>query len=261
MLATRVIPALLLQDRGLVKTIKFKNPIYVGDAVNAVKIFNEKEVDELIFLDITASKKSRQPNFSLISELASECFMPFAYGGGITNLDEIQKILQLGVEKVVINHSVLTDIRFLEAAVRRFASSTIVVAIDVKKDLFGRFRVYDHVRHRTTQKDPFNYARELEAAGAGELFINDVDRDGTYSGYNLPLLKGMTDLVSIPLIACGGASSLEDLKAAASDGGASAVAAGSLFVFQKPHRAVLISYPPAKTLQNLFGSIGNYGPQ
>ena len=254
MLATRVIPCLLLQDRGLVKTIRFKNPIYVGDAVNAVRIFNEKEVDELIFLDITASKRKKEPNFSLIQELASECFMPFAYGGGITNLDQIWKILQMGVEKVVINHSVLDNSHFLREAVKQYASSTVIVSIDVKKDVFGRYRVYDHVRQRTTSKDPIEYAKEIDQAGAGELFINNVDRDGTYGGYNLDLIKRISSLVSIPVIVCGGASSLDDFKAAVTEGGASAVSAGSFFVFQRPHRAVLISYPAQKVLENLFNT-------
>jgi cyclase len=252
MLASRVIPCLLLQHRGLVKTLRFKNPIYIGDAVNAVKIFNEKEVDELIFLDITASKKKREPNFTLISELASECFMPFAYGGGITTVDQIWKILQLGVEKVIINHSVLKNTNLLRAAVKQYGSSTIIVAIDVKKDFFGRHRVYDHVKQRTTDKDPIKYAKEIEQAGAGELFINDVDRDGTYTGYNLPFFKTVADLVSIPVIACGGASSLDDFKAAVTQAGVSAVAAGSFFVFQRPHRAVLISYPAPHVLEKLF---------
>lgn len=255
MLATRVIPCLLLQDRGLVKTIRFKNPIYVGDAVNAVKIFNEKEVDELIFLDITASKKKKEPNFSLIQELASECFMPFAYGGGITNLDQIWKILQMGVEKVVINHSALHDLRFLEAAVRQYASSTVIASIDVKKDLFGRYKVYDHVRQRTTRKDPVEHAKQIEQAGAGELFVNNVSRDGTYGGYDVELLKKISSQLSIPVIACGGAATLDDFKAAVTDGGASAVSAGSFFVFKRPHRAVLISYPLPKVLENLFTSI------
>lgn len=254
MLATRVIPCLLLQDRGLVKTRKFKDPIYVGDAVNAVKIFNEKEVDELIFLDITASKKKKEPNFSLIQELASECFMPFAYGGGITTLAQIWKILQMGVEKVVINHSILDNLAFLREAVRQYASSTIIASIDIKKDLFGRYKIYDHVKQRTTGKDPVEYAKQITESGAGELFINSVDKDGTYDGYNLELLKRISSISSIPVIACGGAGNLGDFKAAVTEGGASAVAAGSFFVFQRPHQAVLISYPTQNTLENLFES-------
>lgn len=252
MLATRVIPCLLLQDRGLVKTIKFKNAKYVGDAINAVKILNDKAVDELIFLDITASKKEKEPNYSLIQELSSECFMPFAYGGGISTLDQIWKILQMGVEKVVLNHSILSIRGFLKEAVKQYASSTIIVSIDVKKDLFGRYRVYNHVRQRTTEKDPFEYAKQIEEEGAGEIFINNVDFDGTYKGYDLALLRGVSDLVRIPVIACGGASGLADFRAAVVQGGASAVAAGSFFVFQMPHRAVLISYPSPESLKHLF---------
>lgn len=255
MLATRVIPCLLLHNSGLTKTINFKKPTYVGDPVNAVKIFNEKEVDELIFLDITASKNKREPDFQLIEELASECFMPFAYGGGITDLNQIRRILKVGVEKVIINNSALQNLNFIKEAVKEFGSSTIIVAMDVKKDFFGRYKVYDHVKQKVTGADPFSYAKEIELAGAGELFLNSVDKDGTFSGYDVTLVRRIVDLVSIPVIACGGASSLDDLKQVVTSGGASAVSAGSFFVFQGPHRAVLISYPEPLVLEKLFNKV------
>lgn len=254
MLNTRVIPCLLLQDRGLVKTKKFKNPIYVGDPINAVRIFNEKEVDELIFLDINASKNNSAPNLTLIGELATECFMPFAYGGGITAIEQIRSILKLGVEKVILNKSVIDDITFLSKAEKEFGRSTLIVTIDVKKNIFGKYKVYDHVKKSTTDKDPVEYARAVERAGAGEIFLNNVDRDGTYEGFDNDIVRKITSIVSVPVIVCGGASSLEDFRAAAHDAGASAVAAGSLFVFQGPHRAVLISYPEYNQLKNLFAS-------
>jgi imidazole glycerol-phosphate synthase subunit HisF len=254
MLNTRVIPCLLLQDRGLVKTTKFKDPVYVGDPVNAVKIFNEKEVDELIFLDIDASKRKTGPNLSLISELATECFMPFAYGGGITDIEQIRSILKLGVEKVIINKSALDDLSFIVKAEKEFGRSTLIVAIDIKKNLFGKYKVYDHARKKVTDKDPVEYAKAIEQAGAGEIFLNNVDRDGTFAGFDNEIIKRITSIVSVPVIVCGGAASLQDFKTVVKDGGASAVSAGSFFVFQGPHRAVLISYPQYSELRTLFGS-------
>jgi cyclase len=251
MLKTRVIPCLLLQDQGLVKTVRFKKPVYVGDPINAIRIFNEKEVDELIFLDVQASKKKNEPNYAMIKDLATECFMPFSYGGGITSLDQIRRILKMGVEKVIINKSAIDSLQFIKDAAREFGSSTIIVAIDVKRNFFGKQQVYDHTRG-TIPVDPLNYVKKTEEAGAGELFINSVDRDGTYSGYDLPLIRKITDSVSIPVIVCGGASSLTDFKSAVKEAGASAVSAGSLFVFQGVHKAVLISYPNYNTLTELF---------
>jgi cyclase len=252
MLKTRIIPCLLLHDGGLVKTEKFKNPKYVGDPINAVRIFNEKEVDELIFLDIDASKHNREPNLSIIEDLASECFMPFAYGGGITSLQQIQRILKIGVEKVIINHSALGDANFVKEASKHFGSSTIIVAMDIKKDLWGNYKLYDHIRQKTEKIGPQEHAQRICDAGAGELFINNVDRDGTYLGFDLPILETINKTVSVPVIACGGASRLADLKEAVSKANVSAVAAGSLFVYQGPHRAVLISYPSQEELRQLF---------
>lgn len=252
MLARRVIPCLLLQNMGLVKTVQFKKPVYVGDPINAVKIFNEKEVDELMFLDITASKNNTEPNYSLIQELASECFMPFAYGGGINKLEQINRILKIGVEKIIINKAAIDNIGFVLEATKVFASSTIITAIDIKKDFLGRYRVYDHTRKTFARISLMEYVRMMEDAGAGELFINNVDRDGTFKGFDVAIIKSIVDLVSIPVIVCGGAASLEDLRTVVKEGGASAVAAGSFFVFQRPHRAVLISYPEAKVLKELF---------
>jgi cyclase len=252
MLKTRIIPCLLLHDGGLVKTEKFKNPKYVGDPINAVRIFNEKEVDELIFLDIDASKQNREPNLSIIEDLATECFMPFAYGGGITSLKQIQRILNIGVEKVIINHSALADTNFIKEASKHFGSSTIIVAIDIKKDLWGNYKLYNHVRQKTEKITPQEHAQRICDAGAGELFVNNVDRDGTYLGFDFPVLEAINKIVSVPVIACGGASSLADLKTVVSKTNVSGVAAGSLFVYQGPHRAVLISYPSQEELKQLF---------
>lgn len=252
MLKSRVIPVLLLKEGGLVKTVKFSNPKYVGDPINAVKIFNDKEVDELIFLDIDASKENRGPNFDVIEDLADECFMPFAYGGGVTSIDHIKKILNIGVEKVILNYSALTNPSLVKEASAHFGSSTIIVAIDIKKDLWGNYKVYNHVKHKNEKLDTVAYAKAVCDAGAGELFINNVDRDGTYSGFDLPILQKINNEVSVPVIVCGGASSTTDLKEVVSKAKVSAVAAGSIFVYQGPHRAVLISYPSQNQLRELL---------
>ncbi len=243
---------MLLHEGGLVKTEKFKNPKYVGDPINAVKIYNEKEVDELIFLDIDASRLKREPNLSIIEELATESFMPFAYGGGIKTLQQIQHILNIGVEKVIINRSALVNPSFVKEASKHFGSSTIIVAIDIKKDIWGNYKVYDHVRKKVEAMAPQDYALKMCDAGAGELFINNVDRDGTYSGFDWQILKSINEMVTVPIIACGGASKLQDLRDVVSKANISGVAAGSIFVYQGPHRAVLISYPSHEQLQQLF---------
>jgi imidazole glycerol-phosphate synthase subunit HisF len=251
MLKNRVIPCLLLKEGGLVKTVKFSRSTYIGDPINAVRIFNEKEVDELIFLDIEASKQEREPDYEMIYDLTVECFMPFAYGGGIKNLQQIRKLLKLGVEKVIINSSALKDLNLVREASRAFGSSTIVVAMDVKKNLFGKPLVYDHVAGKSLKTDPVEYARQVQQAGAGELFINNVDRDGTCKGYDLEIVSTIAQQVNIPVIACGGAGKLEDMQTLALEAGVG-VAAGSLFVFQGPHKAVLINYPKRKVLEETF---------
>ncbi|GCC52463.1 imidazole glycerol phosphate synthase subunit HisF [Chryseotalea sanaruensis] len=253
MLKTRIIPCLLLKDGGLVKTIKFANPKYVGDPINAVKIFNEKEVDELIFLDIEASRQKRDPNYDLIKDLASECFMPFAYGGGVTTIDQIRKILRLGVEKVVINAFAIKQPAFIKEASTHFGSSTIIAAVDIKKDFWGHYKVYDHVARKITNKDPEKYIQELVNEGAGEIFLNNVDRDGTYLGLDLPIVARINSQLPVPLIICGGISSLKNIKDAVEQTKVSGAAAGSIFVFQGPHRAVLISYPSYNELKEIVG--------
>lgn len=251
MIKARIIPCLLLHDGGLVKTVKFKSPKYVGDPINAVRIFNNKGVDELVFLDIDASKENRGPDLRLIADLASECFMPFAYGGGVTSVEMIRTILGIGVEKVVLNQSALKDLSFVKSAVAHFGSSTILVAIDVKKDFWGNYKVYNHVSRKTIMTSPFEYAKHVQEAGAGEIFLNDVDRDGTYEGLNIELISKVNSNLQIPLVACGGASGLENIAETIKVAKVGAVAAGSMFVYQGPHRAVLISYPSRKDLIGL----------
>jgi cyclase len=252
MLQTRVIPVLLLQNKGLVKTVKFKKPKYIGDPLNAIKIFNEKEVDELIFLDIDASKEEREPDYELIEDFASECFMPVCYGGGVTKIEQIQKIFKLGIEKVSINLSALENLVLVEKASKSFGSQSIVVTVDVKKNFIGKYQVYNHKKDKMEKKQLQQYLVEIEKAGAGEILINSVDRDGTLSGYDIKLMKSVVDIVSIPVIACGGAGSLDDFKKVKDEANISAVSAGSFFVFHGKHKAVLITYPHYKKLEELF---------
>jgi cyclase len=254
MLRARVIPCLLLRNAGLVKTVGFKDPKYVGDPINAVKIFNEKEVDELIVLDIEASKRGAGPNYELLADIASECFMPVCYGGGVTSVEQALRIVQLGIEKIAVNAAAIAHHGLVSALSDELGSQSVVVGIDVKRDWMGRYRVYDASSGKLTDRSPENYASELVNAGAGEIFLNSVDEDGRQAGYDLKLIDKVTRAVSVPVIASGGAGKLGDF-AAAVGAGASAVAAGSLFVFQGRHRAVLISYPPYKELERLLGTI------
>jgi cyclase len=252
MLRTRVIPCLLLRNRGLVKTVRFKDPIYLGDPINIVKIFNDKEVDELMFLDITATAENREPEFRLISEIASECFMPFGYGGGIRSLKDIRSILSLGVEKVSMNSYAVENPSFVRSAADLVGRQSIVISLDVKKHPSGQYEVFIFGGRKPTGLDPIRFAIEMEKMGAGEILLNSIDRDGTMVGYDLDLIQSVTKSVSIPVIACGGAGKLEDFADAVKRGGASAAAAGSLFVFQGRLRGVLINFPTPKDLQEAF---------
>lgn len=251
---SRVIPVLLLREGGLVKSVKFGKHRYIGDPINAVKILNEKEVDELVLLDIDATIQNRKPDKKVISEIASECFMPLCYGGGVRNLEDIREIFGLGVEKVSINSHAVEDPEFVRRAAGEFGSQSITVSIDVKRGFFGRYEVCTHGGRKTSHRDPVDLAREMEAQGAGELLLTAIDRDGTMEGYDLSLLKKITGEVSIPVIACGGAGSLEDLAKAVHDGGACAAAAGSLFVFYGKHKAVLINYPSPNELAAMLAA-------
>ena len=251
MIRTRVIPCLLLKNRGLVKTVAFADPKYVGDPINAVRIFNEMEVDELILLDIEASRIGRPPDFELVQDIISEAFMPIAYGGGVRSAKEAQHLVNLGVEKVVINSGAIKNQGLVNEISGQLGSSSTVVALDVKKDWLGRHRMYDASSGTVTDKDPFAHIREVVADGAGEIFINDVARDGTGKGYDLNLIKMIAPTISVPLITCGGAGTLDHFREAA-EAGASGVAAGSMFVYMGRHRAVMINYPAQRTLEGIF---------
>jgi cyclase len=256
MLTTRVIPILLLHNGGLVKTVKFKNPKYVGDPINAVKIFNEKEVDELIFLDIDATKENREPDFNLIKDFASECFMPVCYGGGIRNIEQIKKIFSLGIEKISLGNIALRNDSLIKEAVELFGSQSIIVTVDIKKSIFGKYQIYDYITKKLHKRDYIEYIQHLEKIGVGEILINNVDLEGTQKGYDIQLMQNIVNSVNIPVIACGGAGKLDDFREVKEKANVSAVAAGSFFVFQGKHNAVLITYPKYQELEKLFG--GDY---
>lgn len=251
MFRCRVIPCLLLSNEGLVKTIRFKKPSYVGDPINAVRIFNEKEVDELILLDIEASYRGHSPNYELISNIVSEAFMPIAYGGGIKTVSQAKKLVESGVEKIVINSAALEDSNLVRELANYFGSSSTVVSVNIKKDWLGRYRLYNASQQRFEKKTWQTYIHEMTELGAGEIFLNDVTREGTGKGYNLPLIAEASSIVDVPLIACGGAGKLEHMCQAV-EKGASAVAAGSMFVYMGKHRAVMINYPKYELLETIF---------
>jgi imidazole glycerol-phosphate synthase subunit HisF len=244
----RVIPSLLIHKGGLIKSVQFKNYKYVGDPINAVKIFNEKEVDEIAVIDIDATRENRAPNFEAIAEIASEAFMPMAYGGGITTLDQIKKILFCGYEKVIVNKLLHTNINVITEAANSIGSQSVVASLDIKKTMFGGYKIYTDNGKNSINIKPEQFAKMVENAGAGEILINNIDADGTYKGFDVNIIQTIASVVNIPVIAMGGAGSVEDF-AKAKNAGASAVAAGSMFIFQRPHQAVLISYPTQKELK------------
>lgn len=251
----RVIPCLLLAGSGLVKTKRFRDPKYLGDPINIVKIFNNKEVDEAFLIDIYASREGRGPNFEMLRDIAGEAFMPMGYGGGVRSIEQIRDILSCGFEKIMLNSAAIQDPDLIRSAVGKFGSSTIVASIDVRRNFWGNWEVIRPATGKAVKIQPVEYARALENWGAGEILINSIDRDGTMSGYDVELISSISKVVSVPVVACGGAGELGDFRRAVQDGGASAVAAGSLFVFQGPHKAVLISYPSEVELQKLFADL------
>lgn len=251
MLKNRIIPCLLLSNGGLVKTQKFSQPKYVGDPINAVRIFNDKEVDELMVLDIDASRAGREPNFELIEEFASECFIPLCYGGGIATVEQARRLFALGVEKVCLQTAVLQNTSLVSQIAERFGSQAVLVSVDVKRDWLGKPRLYSSVSRRTLDMTWQEFMHRAVAAGAGEIVLNAVDRDGVMGGMDLKLIAEGAANTPVPVVASGGAGSLRDMKAAV-DAGASAVAAGAFFVFHGPHRAVLITYPRYHELELLF---------
>lgn len=251
MLRTRVMPCLLLQDEALVKTVKFSSATYIGDPINSVRIYNELEVDELIFLDINASQRRLPPPFKKIKEIATECFMPFSYGGGIRTLDDVKRLFDLGVEKVAINTAAVENPSFISQIASIYGSQSVIVAMDVKRTLFGKQLIYTHDGKEKTRKFPLVYAKEVEQLGAGEILLNSVDRDGTMQGFDIELIYSIANSVNIPLIALGGAGELGDIVKAKT-AGASAVALGSMAVYQNKNKGILINFPEQSTLRRLL---------
>ena len=252
MFRPRIIPALLLRNMGLVKSVAFKNYKYIGDPINAVKIFNDLRADELVFLDILASREKRVVSLDFVLNVGDEANMPFSVGGGIRTIKDIRDILKAGSEKVVISTYAAEEPNFIKEASLEFGSSTITVCIDVKKNFFGKQQVLACGGSKPTDLNPVFFAKIMEEKGAGELIINSIDKDGSMEGYDINLIRAVSDAVTIPVVAMGGAGKIEDLKKAVEDGHASAVAAGSLFVFHGPRRAVLINYPQPDELKAIF---------
>ena len=247
----RVIPTLLLKDKGLVKTVNFKNPNYLGDPINAVRIFNEKEVDELVLLDILASSEKREPNYSWIKDIVSESFMPIGYGGGINNIEQIKKIFDLGVEKIIMNTAAF-DLNLINQAASIYGEQSIVVCIDAKKSFFGGYNVYGRSGQEKYKLSPDAFAKNVVNSGAGEIIIQSIDNEGKMKGFDLILTKLVSSAVNVPIVASGGAGSVQDLKEAIIIGGASAVSAGSLFVYKGKHNAVLINYLSLSEIQEII---------
>ena len=248
----RIIPCLLYQNGGLVKTINFINPTYIGDPINAVKIYNEMEADELIFLDIEASSKNSPPNLNLIKEIANEAFMPVCYGGGIMDIDTISKIINIGIEKVSLNTIVLNNPKLIETAASKFGSQSIVVCIDIKKNIFGEYEVFTNNGKIKSKTSLIQHLKNINNMGAGEIVVNNIDRDGKMIGFDLELLNFFRPLTNLPLIALGGAGNLNDLKEAVTIGKVDAVAAGSIFVYYGRLNGILINYPRRRKLKQLF---------
>lgn len=250
MFEKRLIPTLLYNDRGLVKTVKFQKPRYIGDPINTLKIFNEKEVDEVVVLDIAATSRQRGPDLAFIKSITSECFFPLSYGGGITTLDDIECVLSLGIEKVILNSALNRDPYFIRQATEAFGSQSIVGSIDIKQNMLGLKSAYTHSGRKRVDKPLNDYVKSIEDLGIGELIVTSIDREGTYKGYDFSLIERVRALVSIPIIANGGAKHFKDAEEVFKRN--CSAAAGSIFVYHGPHRSVLINYPNHTQLSRNF---------
>jgi len=255
MFRPRIIPVLLLKNRGLVKSIKFKNYRYLGDPINAVKLFNDLGADELAFLDITANSEDRTISCDFVKNVGDEANMPFSVGGGIRNLKDIQLLIAAGAEKVIINSYAVENPGFITEAANEFGSSSISISIDVKKNLFGKDLIYTHSGRKSTRYNPLDFAKIMEDMGAGEIILNSIDEDGMMQGYNLSLIRKISQSVKIPVVALGGAGNLNDLRKVVLEGFASAAAASSIFVYHGARKAVLINYPDNSVLKGLFSQM------
>lgn len=256
MLRPRIIPCLLVHNKGLVKTVKFKDPKYVGDPINAVKIFNEKEVDELIVLDIDATTENREPDFVLIKNLATECRMPMCYGGGVKTVEHARRIISLGAEKVALSAYAIENPHIIPDIARAIGRQSIVIVLDIqKRGLFGKYEVITHNGKKATGKNPIELAKQIEQMGVGEIVINSIDQDGVMKGYDMNLINEIRNAVSIPITVLGGAGHLNDIKNVIQKFGIIGVAAGSLFVFKGIYKAVLINYPSRSEKNTLLKTL------
>lgn len=250
----RIIPVLLLQGNTLCKSIRFEKHRYIGDPINAVRLFNDLRADELVFLDINASKEKRSINIDLVREIGEEANMPFTVGGGVTSLNTIQELIAVGAEKVILNHAAFIDLNFVREAVEAFGSSTISVCIDVKKKRFGSQLVYNHLKGKVSEFRPMDYAKKLEEMGVGEVIVQSVDKDGEMNGYDMDLLKSINEALKIPVVALGGAGNFADMQALYKHTKVNGLASGSMFIYQGSNRGVLISYPEREEIKNLAHS-------
>ncbi|MDQ1338434.1 MAG: imidazole glycerol-phosphate synthase subunit HisF [Campylobacterota bacterium] len=252
MLQKRVIPCLLLHKGGLYKTEKFKKQTYIGDPINAIKIFNEKEVDELMFVDIDATVENKEPNYKVIEDIASECFMPLCYGGGVKNIEQMKKIYALGVEKISISAQAVLNPNLIREAANIFGNQSVIVTVDIKKDFWGKKKIFINNGKTNTKLDVIEFIKKVEDLGAGEIVINSVENDGVMKGYDLELLKEIKQNTKVPIIALGGAGNLNHIKEAFEIAKVDAVACGSMFVYQGSLKGVLISYPAYEKIEELL---------
>lgn len=243
MFKPRIIPVLLLKGNALVKSKAFKDYRYIGDPINAVKIFNDLKADELVFLDICATKENRTVSLEFVKNVGEEANMPFAVGGGIKSLEDIRKVIGAGAEKVVINSAAVENPDFILRASETYGSSTIVVCMDVKKNIFGDYKVWIKNGSKSTRYAPVDFAKLMEEKGVGEIIAQSIEQDGMMNGYDINLIKKISEAVSIPVISLGGAGNLKHMKQSYIEGYASGLAAGSMFVYHGPQNGVLINYP------------------
>jgi cyclase len=243
MLRPRIIPCLLVHKKGLVKTVSFQSPKYVGDPINAVRIFNEKQVDELMVLDIDATVENREPDYQMIEYLAAECRMPLSYGGGVKTVEQAQRIFSLGVEKIAMSSAVVSDPSLVSKMAEQVGSQSVVAVVDVKRKMFGGYEVYTNNGKTNTRLNPVDLIKSIEKLGAGEIVVNSIDNDGQMKGYDFKLIDQVRDATCLPLTVLGGAGTLEDIGKLIHRYGIVGAAAGSLFVFKGVYKAVLINYP------------------
>lgn len=252
MLRPRIIPSLLVHDNGLVKTVKFKNPKYVGDPINAVKIFNEKEVDELAVFDIDATVLGREPNYGLIEKLANQSRMPICYGGGVKTVEQAKKIFGLGIEKIALSSSFINDPKLISKISERVGSQSVIAVLDVKRKILGGYEIFTHNGKQSTGIDPVSFAVKAQRLGAGEIIINSINQDGMMKGFDMNIISKIREVVNIPVTVLGGAGNINDIKKVIDKYGIIGVAAGSLFVFKGKYKAVLINYPDRKIKEKIY---------